>query len=352
MKSGNAFLEKAARYAMKFIKCLVLITFFMIGVINLWSQEIEVRELEENVTKLEFKLEEYYTNQNKLNEQANELATKISTLKEKQTLNYFQRRRLEGYLKKSQELSGQIEQLGEYINSAKRELSEKRKQLIALYGKKIDDIVKKLKNEKLGEKEKINVMNELNLVKQKRESLQAQIDLGIRYPLNMTEIKLDENDSPRQIKEKADLLKDLEKSLRVDADKLQAIISNLQEEIEIREKMVELAQDVSLFSHRDEPLREDISMVNDESKFFGAEDLRSNAFLKGADFSRSSILPLFPELIIEKDISQLSNKDIQAFINGLKQRKKQMLHSADSLSIRADDFYQQAEQAKIIKRQD
>jgi len=342
--------RQGMRYGMKFLTLLFII---FLNTMQLLSQGKDATALEQKVFDLEFSIVNYSSQQDKIKLEMDEYAREISELKQQKSLNYFQRRRLENYLKSSQKLAEQSEMTDQTIKTINQHLNVSRKQLIDQYNSSIDDLVTRLKDNALTEALKKELLQQLTSIKLKRETLQAKLELGIQLPLNTGQITLDADDSPRQIKEKADLLKDWEQKLRATTAKLTEIIVNLNDEIEIQDRMAEFAQELSLFSHQDEPTS--ISATSDKSapSYEERYDIQENAFLLDAQHSKSSIFALFPGMTFSNDeFSSLNELDIHTIIKELQQRSKQMLQTADSLKIKADFFYRQAEQAKEIKRQD
>lgn len=335
------------------MKYILKIIIFFLFAFPLLAQE-EYIHLENEISALEAKVEELKSRQATLNSEINELAQQISDLKQKENLNIFQRRRLEGYLKSSQKLILQIENLNAQLISTGRDISTKRKQLINLYELRLEEIINQLNDKNKSELQKKYLADTLTLIKQKREQVQAKIDLEIQTPINMNEISQENGYTYEDYKEKADWMKDQEEKFRKNGEEIDRIVNNLQAEIEIREKMSELEQDISLFSHRDEPLAHEKTSTSGRA-ITGEKnevDFLGNAYLQDALNSRSSLLPLFPNLSVSKDISNLSNLDIQDFIKELQKRKKQLISSADSLNLKAKEYYHKAEQAKKIERQD
>jgi len=323
-----------------------------------WAQAADTDQLEKNIGQLEQRLADFTAQREQYVRQADELARQISELKAKSNLNYFQRSRLENQLSRSQELTNKIETLDPAIGALKNEVREKRKSLIAQYDLIIKNILAQLKAEKLPKTQKTALVKTLTSTKEKREILQTQIEISLLELLRTNTIVLEANDSPRQIKAKADWLRDYEKRLRTRAIQMDRIINNLKEEIEIREKMVEFEQELSLFDHRDESISEGASQSDNgqvRSKDVlegGAPDWANNAYLQNSESSKSSILPLFQDFTIEKDVLNMSNLDIQAYIKGLESRKQQVELTADSLRIKADAFEAKARQAEQIERRE
>lgn len=330
-----------------------ILTILLIFVLNLRAEPPEIKSLEKALQETEVTLQSLTKQRADLNSRANELAVEILKLKNQKDTGYFQRQRLENLLKGSQELAREIEKLDSEIFSTNQKLQLQCGQLIDLYEQELTRLINELKNKKLDKTAKKELMFQLGVIKEKRELVQARIELGIQEIIELNHLALESGDNPRQMREKAEWLRDQEKKLRTNADEIERIIKNLKDEIEIRDKMVELEQDLAIFSHRDEPLKasetpqtSDERIGNDKTFNWNFQQLdpltqqniaaRNNAYLQLPMTSKSSIRPLFPNLSIKRDATELSVQDIQTYILNLENRKKLLISTADSLKSRAE----------------
>lgn len=321
-------------------------TFLLLYMLPLpvFAGQPEMKQLEQEVIELERQYNQYTDALEQVTKKVNKLAGKIENYKAKESLNVFQRRRLEGYLKTSQQLSNDLESKQKSLNSIKRKLEINWKTLIRFYDKEITTVMQAFRNDSLENDRKKSLLAYLAQIKEKRETLQAKLELVIEEPLNMDQLDFSDLTDIRQIKEKADWLKDQEEKLRKNIGELKHIINNLKEEIEIREKMLEFRQDISFFNHQDETLNPQMAESRSAEKNGIQTDFRdNNAFLDTEDLSKSSLLPLFPEITVGKDAANLTNLDIQTFIRGLEERKARLLSAADSLKLKANELYRKAE---------
>jgi hypothetical protein len=332
-----------------------ILAILLIFALNLWSDTSEIQTLENSLQETEVALQSLSKQRMELNNRANGLAEEISTLKNQKDSGYFQRQRLENLLKNSQELTRETEVLDKEIFSANQKLQLQCEQLIQMYDIEIDKLINQIKNRKIDKSARKDMMFQLGVTKEKRELVQSRIELGIQEIIELNQFALESEDNPRQMREKAEWLQDQEKKLRTNAAGVGRIIKNLKDEIEIRDKMVELEQDLTIFSHRDEPLKASTTTqaggndkrTSDQESFnwnFQNDDLfaqqnnaaRNNAYLQLPMTSKSSIRPLFPNLSIKRDATELSAQDIQTYILNLESRKKLLISTADSLKSRAD----------------
>ncbi len=303
------------------------------------AQELNEAQLEQRFNQLDSMLAEDRSVRETVERKVNAFANEISEFKSKPTLSFFQRRRLESLLKSSQEVTIQLEQVDVKIDSLNKELQLKRLHLIERYDIRLKQIMRELDDKSLSGKERGELLNTLTVIKSKRELLQAKLDLEIRETVEVEGIVLDQTDNAKKIREKADWLKDQETKMRADARALDQIISNLKEEIEVREKMTEFERDLTLFSHRDE-LTFSQGMTRTFDGGAGNKTDVPNAYLQDAESSQSSILPLFPEISVGKEVTDL---DIGEFIKALQDKKRQLLMKADSLQTKYRAFDREAE---------
>lgn len=338
-----------------------IIAIALILVLNLRADAVEIQPLENELQATELVLQSLSQRRTDLTNQANQLAIEISTLKSQKDTGYFQRQRLENLLKTSQELTREIELLDKDLFFQNQKLQLQCEQLIEKYSEQIKTLITQLKNKKLEKSAKKELAFQLGVVKEKRELVQARIELGIQEIIELNQLVLETDENPRQMREKAEWLLDQEKKLRKNATEIERIVKNLKDEIEIREKMVELEQDLTIFSHRDEPIKvgalsrtsnTDKRTGNPETVFgdFQNDDLitmqnnaaRNNAYLQLPVTSKSSIRPLFPNLSIQRDATELSAQDIQTYIANLEKRKQLLLSIAENLKSRSEQLSKKA----------
>lgn len=313
--------------------------------------ETDSGRLETQLAEKTAELQQAATNHQQLTAQAGTLASKISDLKTKLELNYFQRRQLEDHLKASQELANQIENLNRRIIQLRNAAQAIREALVAAYDQQIDQLLQESQQARLSSSRKKNLLKQLTQIKSKRNTLQTQMDWELADSFKINEVEIHESDTPRKIQVKADWLKDLEQRLRTNAGKIEQVVLNLKEEIDLRDKMQEFEQELSLFNHRDETRAMPVAAaVTDQQITFERNDPPIGGQKStGGTTEKASLLPVFPNFGPENDIMNLSRNDLQAYIDSLSRRKVEILITADSLNRKAADFYRQAEQAKDPK---
>lgn len=339
---------------MNHLKKIVLMLLILLGAFNASAAETDTERLEADLRVKTSELQQMTVKYQKLTRQVTALAPKISELKSKGELNFFQRRKLEDYLKSSQKIAGQIEKVNRQILRLRQELQVIREHLIQNYDRKITQLLAESEKNALSKTQKRKLLQQLSQLKQQRNALQANIDWEISEPGKMSHIEIEEYDTPRKIQAKADWLKDLENRLRLNVTKIDRVVQNLREEIELRDKMQDFEQELSLFSHRDEARMPSIPSVEKQTEVFG-EDQGGPPELttKGTETTGdAAMLPLFPDFLHENDFMNLSTADIRSVIDSLSHHKIEILTRADSLNQKATIFYQKAEQARPPRHQE
>jgi hypothetical protein len=191
---------------------------------------------------------------------------------------------------------------------------------------------KKLSQSQLEQLSKWNLERNEYLKKVKRN----QIHLQLSKP-----IEIDQSDSYKTIKQKADLVKDQEDKARKQLTLVDKRVKELKHELKLRNRMNELIADTYLM---DQPTEKFLP----QNQPRGANE---NATFSGTDKSRapsSTSFDVVDNLLLKSDVSAVSNLDLESYIRNLQQMKVRLTQSADSLGLVADQFYQTAEK----KRQD
>jgi hypothetical protein len=338
------------------IKYLLLFSILCCSILPIQAQTTAMDSLEKQINRLESEQQHYLSQRVELNSQVTELADQIAKLKEKPELNYLQRRRLEGYLQSSQELANRIEIIDLSISRTEQQLKKDAKALIRLYNQNIARTLNTLlQNNKLKNNEKTKLYYQVIALKQKRDILTNKLGSATSDLANPFQVRIDDDDTPRRIKQKADWIKDQEDKLRKEAQVIARQIVTYEDEIEIREKMNHLEQEISLFNHQDEALsRISLAQQTDNKEQTLTEDEYRNwdgdpENAIGSGGTNDSQTQLVRNLRLQTGQQTLSEMDIETLIQSLKNQQQQLLNQADSLQKKASEFYQQA---RKLKQQD
>ncbi|MBN2011261.1 hypothetical protein JW960_18095 [candidate division KSB1 bacterium] len=316
-----------------------------------WAQQKTANELETNIVQHEKVLHTLILKRDDQQQQLQKLTRQIADFNQAADLSYMQRSRLERLMKQSQQLAAMLTETEREITSIQQQLDKQRRSLITLYDTEIHDILKTLDQKSIPSKEKRDVIGQLVDVKNKREMLQSQLALPVSQERAPHKLDATELNDVNQVKQHIDWLRDRDEQLRTEAYELEHIVDNLQEEVEIRDKMSDLEHDMQLFDHSDEVVSQvrssSSTKSNIGSEFYnnpendhnrGRDDISNNAYLEPANASRSSLLRLYPDLFSSTDYSYLNTNDIDRIIAEIKIRQQKMISTADSLRIRSEDL--------------
>jgi len=275
----------------------------------------------------------------KLVHQGDSLATLIQALKNKPSLNIFQRQKLEDLLKSSQQLEQQIFEIDRKITADENEHQLVLKQLIKYYDSEIERLVDRLKRKSFPPAQQNTQYQRLTALKTDRDQYLRKIKSNlINIQLN-SQIRIDETDSHQAIKQKADLLKDQEDKIRRQAKAVEKKVVDLNNEQKLRNRMNELISDTYLLDKPNETLLSP-AQVNATREVDQTFNTIKNSELENMSLSDIS------NFLITTDVNRVSHLDLDYYIQDLKQVKTMLNRSADSLAVAADQFYKTAEQKR------
>ncbi|HDP99438.1 MAG TPA: hypothetical protein ENN22_09700 [bacterium] len=315
----------------------ITIGILLLNSVVLYSQQLDVNFLRQKEQQLSVRIEALQIEKTKFIHQSDSLAVSIQQLKSNQSLNLFQRRRLEKLLKSSQELNQNINQVNQKMKQFNRELQSLLRELVSWYDKQIAEIISSAKGNKLTQTE-LQQLSAWNAERSQylKKIRQNQFQLQLSKP-----IEIEESDSYQIVKQKADFLQDQADKARKQIKLVHKRVNELQKELKLRNRMNELIADTYLM---DQPIEKFLP----QSQLKGAN---YNAELSKTDKARaqsSSSFDVVDNMLLKTDVSGISNIDLESYIRNLQQMKIKLTQSADSLGTVADQFYQAAEK----KRQD
>lgn len=315
------------------------------------ANEIEIAELEIQIDKLDSIWNVLQSQIKDLNKQAKTKAQAIADLRREEPLNFIERQHLESLLKESLTLTQKIENLQREMNHIQQELKTKRSELIDIYDRKFESLLKILDSNPSALQRKESLA-ELQRIKMKKAKIQEPLFHEQLFLPEMKIIfKIEDNDTPHRLKEKADYLKDQEDRHRRHATRLYKKTSELEKELNLREKMSDFINDLALFDQQEEPLQknkatESISNNTYTDKFSEetAVDNRGFATYREKNFILDNIF-LNPE-IQTASLQSLTISDLEIILKKLKKEKDRINRIADSLNIQAELFYKAAQARK------
>ncbi|NIR51011.1 hypothetical protein GWN42_23890, partial [candidate division KSB1 bacterium] len=178
----------------------------------------------------------------------------IRGLKDKETLNYFQRQKLEGLLRTSQDVSRDIAAIDAEIRTLNESLEKLGRRLIGRYDAEIKNKLEELERERISEQTRREVLAEIQVLRDKSAQIKERIGMPSLESIRLSKLNIEPDDSPRQIEQKADLLKDQEDKLRRLANRMRIQANELQKELRVRTRINEFVADISTFDQQEEAL--------------------------------------------------------------------------------------------------
>lgn len=308
---------------------------------TVFSQDASIAVLETEFTRVDSVRIKLEKRRAELSERARSFAKEIEELKRNDDLSFFQRQRLNKLLKDSQQISNGVESIDSEINIAGKRYTQIGEKLLQLYDAEIEAALGSLeRSEQISVRQK--AVRTIAALRAKKDDLQAKIDPNKLKDLKISELRIDVDDSPRQIERKADLLKDQEEKLRAQVVRLEKQTTELERELVIRDRMSDFMTDIALFDQQEETLgnltpgrTQGVANLNAADEASGSADLAvrqdaGNLFVGQKDF----------------DFTNFSPGRLEAAIELLKRQQKQFTIHADSLGQQANLFYKTAKEMK------
>ena len=332
---------------MKFLLHIIMLSFSVVGLVtNISYSQTKIDSLESIIAQNDSLIMELTQEHEKLLEQLEIKGTTITDLKNQDELSFLQRRRLEGLLQEFQSVSNKAEQLDILLQEKQTAQIDLKQELWRAYQHAIDELLSYMT-------ENINTMNnvqrqryldQVKTLRAKRIALAANLgSLPFAQTTQML-LTIKPTDDYRRIKDKADLLKDHEDQIRNNVAQIDKKIVRFKQEIELREKLTDFIDDVSLFEHHDEAIasaqKATQTLVEDALNFYN-EFERTNA-----GGGQSGTLIDIGESLWEIDPSFLSLEEAEIIILLFEEYKTALSTQADSLAVRAKDFYERAEKIR------
>ncbi len=278
-----------------------------------------------------------------LKDQLQKKAVQVQELKSKTALNYFQRQKLEGLLKDSQDLSNRIADFDSDIDKMSQRLEETGNRLLNTYDSEIRKSLKNLETKDLSQEYRKSILQNIESLRRKKENIKNRTEQEDTIEIRMSELQIEPDDTPKRIKQKGDLLKDQEDKFRRLAGQLNNQKQELTKELNLRNRIDDMVTDLALFDQQEEVLGT-LNTSEDGSRLANAEDFNPDAEVtQGLRASETNLVFVGQK---DFDFSTLSPGQLEEIIESLIDQEKQAEVKADSLGKRAEIFYKAAKQQK------
>jgi len=235
------------KIVVKFLAVLLLICFCM----NSWSAEDRISILQKEISVLEDQKGRLEAKKQKLMDEGDKLSGEIEELKMQSRggLGIIGRYKLTRKLRKAQALSEKIQILEKDIFDVESGIDSNKTNLEREYERQIDILLEKLGKASKTEESR-EILERLKQYQSAKEQLAKQDEEEPAEYLDVSRIEIEEFDSPREIREKADLLNDVAGKMGSGIETLSARIERLRGELETRAKLGEFAEEISFFGER------------------------------------------------------------------------------------------------------
>jgi len=326
---------------MKLITMLVIVLMLLAGE-NLFAQG-SMRALEAQFVEIDSAVSVLKNKKNILNDPFQQKTVQIQELKNKNALNYFQRQKLEGLLKDSQDLSNRMAAYDSEIRKMSQGLVKTGNELLTIYDSEIKKSLKNLETKDLSQEYRKTILQNIETLRRKKETIKSRTGQDDAIEIRTSQLRIKLDDTPKRIKQKADLLKDQEDKFRRLANRLNSQKEELKKELNLRNRIDDLVTDLALFDQQEEILG-NLSTAEGASRLIGADASNPDAEIsQGLRAAETNLI-----FVGQKDFDflTLSTEQLEEIIESLIEQEKQAEVKADSLGKQAETFYKAVKQLK------
>lgn len=327
---------------MKLITKTIFVLLLLAGA-NVFAQG-SMRVLEAQYVEIDSAVSELKSDKNILKEPLQQKAALIQELKAKNELNYFQRQKLEGLLKDSQDISNRMTNFDSEIRKMNQRLVKTGNELLTIYDSEIKKSLKNLETKDLPQEYRKTILQNIETLRRKKENVKSRIGPGSAIEIRMSQLRIKQDDTPKRIKQKADLLKDQEDKFRRLASRLNSQKEELKKELNLRNRIGDLVTDLALFDQQEEILSTLPPQAVRTQNLNSPDESQANTDL-GATRNPGAN-DLFFVGLKDFNFSVLPSDQLEEILEGLAKQEQRAKVKADSLRRQADVFYDTAKELK------
>jgi len=233
----------------KVIILQMLIALFFVIAGSAYSED-RITILNAELSSLDKQKEKLESEKLILVDEGDELSFKIEELKRHSDngLGIIGRFRLSQNLRKAQRLSENTQNLDRKILNIKKQIDEKNSLLVKEYELQVNSLLQRLSiTNNIQEKKALlgKIREYQSSASQFRESEKLELET-----INIADLEIKEHDSPKEIREKSDLIIDVANKKNSRISLIESRIANLKGELRTREKLDEFADEISFFGER------------------------------------------------------------------------------------------------------
>lgn len=231
--------------------CSLILLFLIYFSLMSYAVEDNIEILKSQILTLEKQKAQLVSTRAVLIDQGNELSNKIEELKlqSQSGLGIIGRYKLSQNLKKAQKLSLQIQEIEKNITNIESEITNKKTSLEKEYTIKITSLLQRLDITEKTEERKA-ILEQIRSYQSAKDQLSKSKIEKQNKALEYKGIEISENDSPQEIREKADLLSDIANKANRRIKLLDTRISKLKDELNTRRKLGEFTEEISFLNER------------------------------------------------------------------------------------------------------
>ena len=325
-------------YFLLFILFMPLVIFPQSGS-NTWERQMQLKQAELDSLQRDISINMA---------RADSLARIIAKIREKERLNFVEKRKLDRLLKTSQQLAAKQEKTLQQQSKLSRKLREIKMQLQSWYAARLDSLVKLVESHPAGDRRyKKEWSDEIRVLQQKIALLRPSSQI-VSAGVNDAAPQINDKDTPREIENKASFFHDREDKYREKAQQIEKKIKQVKDDAKLRQRMAEMVDDVRLFDSRDETVRPSESAAGISTMLRGQFNESAKTW-NNADYMSgigNTLALKQADQLLNLDFHSVQGYDIQDYIGNLDRERQKLLQTADSLSSVADTYEQKAEQLR------
>ncbi|HGJ67160.1 TPA: hypothetical protein ENS27_17505 [bacterium] len=322
--------------------------------------EDKIITLKGQLSSLEIRKSQLESEKFSLVNEGDNLSYKIEDLKRQSEsgLGIIGRFRLSQNLRKAQNLSEKIQNIDREIYSLNNQIEQVKSILTNEYETQINLLIQKAG--------KTNNVNEKKALLGKISEYQSSRNLLKRSekqksePINIAKIDISEHDSPKEIREKADLIIDIANKTNARISSIDLRINKLRDELRTRKKLDEFADEISFFGERvakgqvvskatGDQLKEDVE-IDAKTKSDNPIILtRQPETLDTSDdktikTSETSIKSVMKSNSLSAEYTEVPQSKLVEELKNLEKQKQELKKELTSLTNKADSFRKKADE--------
>jgi len=317
-------------------------------IFNVSTGYVDISKLDAEISKLNRTLKDRQSAEKKLLKESDKLAENIT--KEKRKSEGRSNRKLESMLRKSQRLVYRLESTSKQITEIESQLKQKYSIAIATIVRQLEENHRR--GRLLKQKKKKSLLKQLFKYMRGVERLKEPI----KFEIPKVNLEIQEDDTPLEIREKADFLSDQTALLKAKMFQLNAQVATLEREKSLRDKVRGFADEINFFDDVLFVEEKKIQQVNETEETDEVEepkgwfkepsidDIEIDRQPEGTEPKEPQTSTIFQKEASNPPISDfvLSSGSIDEQIRLLKQQKMRLKNQIQQLSQKTQSFYKRA----------